>query len=292
MTRIAIYPGSFDPPTKGHEDLIRRSLALADRVVVAVAVNPSKQPLFPVDERLAHAPRDGGRRAPGLLRVVRGAAGGVRAEGGRVHGGARAPRGERLRVRVPDGPHEPPAASDAGDRLPGAGPRPHLPELEPGARGGAIRRRRERTGPPGRGRGAGRSVPRDELPRRTARSGPPRAGSGSSSARATTRGCARPPSGFGATGSPSRSARRRRDPAGRRSRGFRASPSSCATAGPTGSWTASTRSTSPSVPGQLRRGARGAGRGRRGGGRRGLSRRATPSARRSGPSAPRRAWTW
>ena len=53
MTRTAIYPGSFDPPTKGHEDLIRRSLILADRVVVAVAVNSSKQPLFPVAERLA-----------------------------------------------------------------------------------------------------------------------------------------------------------------------------------------------------------------------------------------------
>jgi pantetheine-phosphate adenylyltransferase len=52
MTRIAIYPGSFDPPTKGHEDVIRRSLTLADRVIVAVAVNPSKQPLFPVEERL------------------------------------------------------------------------------------------------------------------------------------------------------------------------------------------------------------------------------------------------
>jgi pantetheine-phosphate adenylyltransferase len=52
MTRIAIYPGSFDPLTKGHEDVIRRSLTLADRVIVAVAVNPSKQPLFPVEERL------------------------------------------------------------------------------------------------------------------------------------------------------------------------------------------------------------------------------------------------
>jgi pantetheine-phosphate adenylyltransferase len=52
MTRIAIYPGSFDPPTKGHEDLIRRSLALADRVIVAVAVNVAKQPLFPFEERL------------------------------------------------------------------------------------------------------------------------------------------------------------------------------------------------------------------------------------------------
>jgi pantetheine-phosphate adenylyltransferase len=53
MTRIAIYPGSFDPPTKGHEDLIRRSLALADQVIVAVAVNVAKQPLFSVEDRLA-----------------------------------------------------------------------------------------------------------------------------------------------------------------------------------------------------------------------------------------------
>ena len=52
MTRIALYPGSFDPPTRGHEDLIRRSLALCDRLIVAVAVNSSKQPLFTVEERL------------------------------------------------------------------------------------------------------------------------------------------------------------------------------------------------------------------------------------------------
>jgi len=53
MTRIGLYPGSFDPPTKGHEDLIRRSLTLCDRLVVAVAVNGSKDPLFTPDERLA-----------------------------------------------------------------------------------------------------------------------------------------------------------------------------------------------------------------------------------------------
>ncbi|HEU4570381.1 MAG TPA: pantetheine-phosphate adenylyltransferase [Gemmatimonadales bacterium] len=52
MTRTAIYPGSFDPPTKGHEDLIRRSLALCDRLIVAVAVNSQKQPLFTTAERL------------------------------------------------------------------------------------------------------------------------------------------------------------------------------------------------------------------------------------------------
>jgi pantetheine-phosphate adenylyltransferase len=52
MTRIAIYPGSFDPPTRGHEDLIRRSLRLADRVIVAIATNSAKQPLFSIEERL------------------------------------------------------------------------------------------------------------------------------------------------------------------------------------------------------------------------------------------------
>jgi len=53
MTRIAVYPGSFDPVTKGHADLIRRSLAFSDRVVVAVAVNVTKQPLFTLEERVA-----------------------------------------------------------------------------------------------------------------------------------------------------------------------------------------------------------------------------------------------
>ncbi len=50
--RIALYAGSFDPITHGHEDLIKRSLAFADRVVVAVANNGSKVPLFTVEERL------------------------------------------------------------------------------------------------------------------------------------------------------------------------------------------------------------------------------------------------
>jgi pantetheine-phosphate adenylyltransferase len=52
MTRLAIYPGSFDPPTRGHEDLARRSLTLCDRLIVAIATNSSKQPLFSVEERL------------------------------------------------------------------------------------------------------------------------------------------------------------------------------------------------------------------------------------------------
>jgi pantetheine-phosphate adenylyltransferase len=52
MTRNAIYPGSFDPVTLGHEDIVRRSLYLVDRVIVAIAANPAKEPLFSLDERL------------------------------------------------------------------------------------------------------------------------------------------------------------------------------------------------------------------------------------------------
>jgi pantetheine-phosphate adenylyltransferase len=51
--RIAIYAGSFDPITRGHEDLVQRSLEFVDRVIVAVAVNSSKQPLFTIDERVS-----------------------------------------------------------------------------------------------------------------------------------------------------------------------------------------------------------------------------------------------
>jgi len=51
--RVAVYPGSFDPITRGHEDLIRRAKSFADRVIVAVAVNVAKQPLFTLDERVA-----------------------------------------------------------------------------------------------------------------------------------------------------------------------------------------------------------------------------------------------
>jgi len=52
MQITAIYPGSFDPITNGHTDLIERAARLFDRVIVAVAASPKKQPLLPLEERV------------------------------------------------------------------------------------------------------------------------------------------------------------------------------------------------------------------------------------------------
>ncbi|MEZ4528957.1 MAG: pantetheine-phosphate adenylyltransferase [Desulfobacterales bacterium] len=52
MERIAIYPGSFDPVTNGHLDIIQRALGLFDRIVVTILCNPSKKTLFTVEERI------------------------------------------------------------------------------------------------------------------------------------------------------------------------------------------------------------------------------------------------
>jgi pantetheine-phosphate adenylyltransferase len=72
--RIAIYAGSFDPITRGHEDLMLRSLEFVDKLVVAVAVNSAKKPLFSVEERvrlirdaMADEPRIEVHSFPGLL---------------------------------------------------------------------------------------------------------------------------------------------------------------------------------------------------------------------------------
>jgi len=57
MTRNAVYPGTFDPITNGHADLVRRAARLFSRVVVAIAANPGKTPMFTLDERIEMASR-------------------------------------------------------------------------------------------------------------------------------------------------------------------------------------------------------------------------------------------
>ncbi len=52
MKRIAIYPGSFDPVTNGHLDIVERGLKLFDKVIVAIMHNPGKESLFSIDERI------------------------------------------------------------------------------------------------------------------------------------------------------------------------------------------------------------------------------------------------
>ncbi len=51
--QIALFPGTFDPPTNGHLDIIQRGCVLFDQVVVAVGRNPEKEQVFPTDERIA-----------------------------------------------------------------------------------------------------------------------------------------------------------------------------------------------------------------------------------------------
>ncbi|MHA6289145.1 pantetheine-phosphate adenylyltransferase [Maricaulis sp. CAU 1757] len=52
MTRIALYPGTFDPLTNGHLDIIGRAVKMVDKLVIGVAINAAKKPLFSLDERV------------------------------------------------------------------------------------------------------------------------------------------------------------------------------------------------------------------------------------------------
>ena len=56
--RIGVYPGTFDPPTLGHADIIRRGATLVDRMIVGVTTNPSKNPMFTPDERMEMVRRE------------------------------------------------------------------------------------------------------------------------------------------------------------------------------------------------------------------------------------------
>jgi pantetheine-phosphate adenylyltransferase len=55
MPRIALYPGSFDPVTNGHLDVVRHAVGLCDRLIIAIGVNPGKKSMFSTEERLEMA---------------------------------------------------------------------------------------------------------------------------------------------------------------------------------------------------------------------------------------------
>ena len=124
--RLAIFPGSFDPLTNGHVDIVLRSAHLFERIIVAVLVNPEKQPLFTPDERVAII-REVFKEYPNvevdtfnglLVDYAR-----RRRASAIVRGHA---RGVGLRVRVPDGVDEPAPRADARDGVHDAGRAVHV----------------------------------------------------------------------------------------------------------------------------------------------------------------------
>ncbi|MCA0977759.1 pantetheine-phosphate adenylyltransferase [Qipengyuania flava] len=68
--RIGIYPGTFDPITLGHADIIRRGSKLVDRLIIGVTTNPSKDPMFSTDERFAMVEREIAAMGLGNVEVV------------------------------------------------------------------------------------------------------------------------------------------------------------------------------------------------------------------------------
>ncbi len=68
--RTGVYPGTFDPITLGHMDIIRRAAHLVDRLVIGVTTNPAKSPMFTVEERLEMVRRETAALADGKIRIV------------------------------------------------------------------------------------------------------------------------------------------------------------------------------------------------------------------------------
>jgi pantetheine-phosphate adenylyltransferase len=67
--RIGLYPGTFDPVTLGHLDIIKRAVKLVDTLVIGVAINAAKAPLFSLDERVAMLKAEAGRLAAGQAAI-------------------------------------------------------------------------------------------------------------------------------------------------------------------------------------------------------------------------------
>ena len=123
MENMAIYPGSFDPITNGHVDIIRRGLELFDRILVAVLENPKKAPLFTTKERVAMIREIFQGTARRSKSCPSTASWSKFAEEQRDQHRHPGPAGHlRFRVRVPDGPHEPEARSGNGNPVHDAEP--------------------------------------------------------------------------------------------------------------------------------------------------------------------------
>ncbi len=68
--RVGVYPGTFDPITLGHLDIIRRGAKLVDKLIIGVSTNPSKSPMFSLDERITHVENEVAGFANGSIKVV------------------------------------------------------------------------------------------------------------------------------------------------------------------------------------------------------------------------------
>jgi pantetheine-phosphate adenylyltransferase len=71
VIRVGLYAGTFDPITNGHIDIIERAVKLVDRLVIGVALNPEKQPLFSLEERVEMVREEAGRVSNGAEVVVK-----------------------------------------------------------------------------------------------------------------------------------------------------------------------------------------------------------------------------
>ena len=120
--RVGIYPGTFDPITNGHTDIIRRAARIVDRLVIGVARNDGKGPLFATDERVDFvrdevADLDNGDAERIEVRAFDTLLMGFAHSVGAKVNYPRPARGLRFRIRIPDGRHERPAQPGDRDRL-------------------------------------------------------------------------------------------------------------------------------------------------------------------------------
>ena len=139
--KIAICPGSFDPVTHGHLDIIRRAACLFDKVIVLVMTNSSKQPLFTKEERMTFLRRS----TTGLSNVEVDSYGGLLADYAKQHRATVIVKGLRamvgFRIRIPDGPDQPQAEPRSGDGVSHHHRGTHVSLLQPCQTGGGAGRR-------------------------------------------------------------------------------------------------------------------------------------------------------